>query len=908
MVDKEGILMKMSRINILVLLCICIFAAVSALDFTNVLRSRRSVIEFDAVSSDSFVHHVVSEETKNINIMKRERRDTSTCQHEYTDKKYDDEHTFTNESKTAMALAWAGENDGTLVVVTSDVHPLIGNTVASTIYRSTDFGRTYQVVENITDVIKKHNGLQRHPLDSKKVYLVGEARVMYVTEDGGKTFTKVNLPFILMGEIIFHSSKDHTDHLLAFQELDLWVSTDNGHQWKLVKKGVEKAVWGIPPEDGQKTGADTPETIYFTYNENNIEDMILKHFLSMAGITKDYTLAKSEGADSVKDILQKVVSFERQGKFLYASTARDDNSEWRAMMVSLDYGGTFNEVQLPTIAQEQFYSLVEIENDIIFMHVDNPGDTGYGTLYTSASQGVIFSESLPRHLYPNFNTIHDFYKVQSMRGVYITSQMADDDSIHSMITYNQGADWQKIKQPEGAPCKDDKKECSLHIHGMYSMSRDINAQLPASEKAAIGIIMAHGHVGESLQITHPDVFVSSDGGYSWKLSLKGPHHYQIGDHGGLLVAVSRDEPSPNVIKFSTDEGNCWSEYKFTDKLLNFTGLLTEPLGKSSVVMLWGYVAETKKWEVHIIDFKDLINKKCTDLDYEIWMAHESHRQDEGSAIAGCLLGQKETFYRLKKDSFCYNGYDHVVINKTSVCECTREDYECDYGYYRPGGSDNCKKEPEFKGPEVDICYHGHDEKLVSEGYRKIPGDKCKEGYSPTSKLIDLHEKCDEFGNAIIKFDEGVIYKESDESKQSDITNKGFGKGIKIIAVILCLAILVLAAFMGVYFVRKFVLLKQHKEGYRYSVLSQHEQQGLMDNHDSDDGGDLTRDLDKAYATSTVKYDSDEELTTSSLPKTTTQPAPKKKSQPNGSVKTPPSKMDNNPFGSYHDDSDDDMLS
>ncbi|WAR25468.1 SORT-like protein [Mya arenaria] len=791
MVDKEGILMKMSRINILVLLCICIFAAVSALDFTNVLRSRRSVIEFDAVSSDSFVHHVVSEETKNINIMKRERRDTSTCQHEYTDKKYDDEHTFTNESKTAMALAWAGENDGTLVVVTSDVHPLIGNTVASTIYRSTDFGRTYQVVENITDVIKKHNGLQRHPLDSKKVYLVGEARVMYVTEDGGKTFTKVNLPFILMGEIIFHSSKDHTDHLLAFQELnntktkkttkDLWVSTDN--------------------------------------------------VLSMAGITKDYTLAKSEGADSVKDILQKVVSFERQGKFLYASTARDDNSEWRAMMVSLDYGGTFNEVQLPTIAQEQFYSLVEIENDIIFMHVDNPGDTGYGTLYTSASQGVIFSESLPRHLYPNFNTIHDFYKVQSMRGVYITSQMADDDSIHSMITYNQGADWQKIKQPEGAPCKDDKK------------------------------------------------------------SLKGPHHYQIGDHGGLLVAVSRDEPSPNVIKFSTDEGNCWSEYKFTDKLLNFTGLLTEPLGKSSVVMLWGYVAETKKWEVHIIDFKDLINKKCTDLDYEIWMAHESHRQDEGSAIAGCLLGQKETFYRLKKDSFCYNGYDHVVINKTSVCECTREDYECDYGYYRPGGSDNCKKEPEFKGPEVDICYHGHDEKLVSEGYRKIPGDKCKEGYSPTSKLIDLHEKCDEFGNAIIKFDEGVIYKESDESKQ-------------IIAVILCLAILVLAAFMGVYFVRKFVLLKQHKEGYRYSVLSQHEQQGLMDNHDSDDGGDLTRDLDKAYATSTVKYDSDEELTTSSLPKTTTQPAPKKKSQPNGSVKTPPSKMDNNPFGSYHDDSDD----
>ena len=56
-------------------------------------------------------------------------------------------------------------------------------------------------------------------------------------------------------------------------------------------------------------------------------------------------------------------------------------------------------------------------------------------------------------------------------------------------------------------------------------------------------------------------------------SLKGPHHYQIGDHGGLLVAVSRSEPSPNVIKFSTDEGKCWKEYKFTNNILNFTGML-----------------------------------------------------------------------------------------------------------------------------------------------------------------------------------------------------------------------------------------------------------------------------------------------------------------------------------------------
>lgn len=41
-----------------------------------------------------------------------------------------------------------------------------------------------------------------------------------------------------------------------------------------------------------------------------------------------------------------------------------------------------------------------------------------------------------------------------------------------------------------------------------------------------------------------------------------------------------------------------------------SGLLTEPEGKSAVVMLWGYLSVTKKWEVHVIDFKDVINRQC----------------------------------------------------------------------------------------------------------------------------------------------------------------------------------------------------------------------------------------------------------------------------------------------------------
>lgn len=60
-----------------------------------------------------------------------------------------------------------------------------------------------------------------------------------------------------------------------------------------------------------------------------------------------------------------------------------------------------------------------------------------------------------------------------------------------------------------------------------------------------------GTVGDSLSsLQHPDVFVSSDGGYSWRGTLRGPHHYSILDSGGLIVAVeAQREGQVKTIKY-----------------------------------------------------------------------------------------------------------------------------------------------------------------------------------------------------------------------------------------------------------------------------------------------------------------------------------------------------------------------
>ncbi|VEL22049.1 unnamed protein product [Protopolystoma xenopodis] len=40
-------------------------------------------------------------------------------------------------------------------------------------------------------------------------------------------------------------------------------------------------------------------------------------------------------------------------------------------------------------------------------------------------------------------------------------------------------------------------------------------------------------------------------------ALDGPHHYQIANHGGLIVAIPADILWPEVLRFSTDAGLCW---------------------------------------------------------------------------------------------------------------------------------------------------------------------------------------------------------------------------------------------------------------------------------------------------------------------------------------------------------------
>uniref|UniRef100_A0A674D864 Sortilin 1b n=1 Tax=Salmo trutta TaxID=8032 RepID=A0A674D864_SALTR len=492
--------------------------------------------------------------------------------------------------------------------------------------------------------------------------------------------------------------------------------------------------------------------------------------------------------------------------------------------VSTNQGEEWNMAQLPPVGHEEFYSILSANDDMVFMHVDEPGDTGYGSIYVSDDRGTVYSKSLDRHLYTTTGGDTDFTNVTSLRGVFITSILAEDGSVQSVVSFDQGGEWVPLQKPANTKCDSTAKDpdkCSLHIHAAYSTAMKMNVpMLPLSEPNAVGLIMAHGSVGDAISVMKPDVFVSDDGGYTWLQALEGPHHYAILDSGGLLVAVEHSAQPIKDIKFSTDEGQCWHVHQFTSDPIHFTGLASEPGARSMNVSVWGYRDSllSQYWVSVTIDFRELLTRDCEDQDYVQWLAHSDDISDPND---GCMLGYKEKFLRLRKASVCLKGRDYEVNKQPTPCPCTLDDFQCDFGYYRKENSSECVEQPDLKGHVLEFCLQGKKELLQTRGYRKIPGDKCEGGTQPERKEIDLSKRC-----------------------VNDLL------GPQELLVMTVLIIILLSIVAGVLFVKKYVCGGRFLV-HRYSVLQQHaEAQG--------DGVDEPLDSNHTRASNkTGLHDSDE---------------------------------------------------
>ncbi|XP_036388856.1 sortilin-like [Megalops cyprinoides] len=715
--------------------------------------------------------------------------DTCDALQGYDDRLINNTHRFIfNDLSGSVSLAWVGDGTGVVLALTTFQVPFfLLRFGQSKLYRSENYGKSFQDVTNLINntFILTEFGIAIGPENSGKVILTADVSGaqgsrIFRSKDFGTSFTHTDLPFNPLMQIIYNPQDANVLMVLSITN-DLWLSEDFGENWRKIHESACLAKWG------------SDNTIFFTTIFNgscNDRGMLeLKK-------TTDY-------GRTFKTIGSKIFSFGLGGRFVFASVMTGKGT-LRMIHVSVDQGESWNMAQLPAVGHEQFYSILAASDDVVFMHVDEPGDTGFGTIFVSDDRGTVYSKSLERHLYTTTGGDTDFTNVTSLRGVYLTSVLAEDGSVQTVVTFDQGGEWKPLQKPANSKCDSTAKkqdQCSLHIHASYSTSMKLNVpMLPLTEPNAVGLILAHGSVGDAISVMTPDVYVSDDGGYSWLRALKGPHHYAILDSGGLLVAVEHNPSQPiSQLKFSIDEGQCWHNYTFTKEPLYFTGLASEPGAHSMNLSIWGYRESllSQYWVSITIDFNQLLSRDCDEKDYVQWLAHSDDISDPND---GCMLGYKERFLRLRKDSVCWNGRDYVVTKQPSPCPCTLDDFLCDFGYYRVENSSECVEQPDLKGHVLEFCLHGKKEQLQTNGYRKIPGDKCEGGVTPERKEIDLSQRCVS----------NLLAPELQTASSSS----------SIPVIIAVIAVLVLSVVGGVLFIKKYVCGGRFLV-HRYSVLRQH---------------------------------------------------------------------------------------
>jgi hypothetical protein len=90
-------------------------------------------------------------------------------------------------------------------------------------------------------------------------------------------------------------------------------------------------------------------------------------------------------------------------------------------------------------------------------------------------------------------------------------------------------------------------------------------------------VLATGNLGRRLTSNDSpkNLYISRDGGLTWKSTKPGSYIYEIGDHGALIVIAKKNQPTTDI-EFSWDEGLTWETLKISDKDMYIENIIIEP--------------------------------------------------------------------------------------------------------------------------------------------------------------------------------------------------------------------------------------------------------------------------------------------------------------------------------------------
>uniref|UniRef100_UPI00398ED6D8 sortilin-related receptor isoform X2 n=1 Tax=Pristiophorus japonicus TaxID=55135 RepID=UPI00398ED6D8 len=641
-----------------------------------------------------------------------------------------------NDSHSQMVVHWAGEKSNVIVALARD-SPLLLGPRTSSVYVSYNYGKTFKRIKDqfkLGDGIKNQTVIAQFyhsPADNKR-YMFADTKnhYLWITLNFCNDIEGLQIPFSPT-DLLMHSR--YSNLVLGYDSShpnkQLWKSDDFGRTWILIQEHVKSFYWGIEPYDSSTT-------VYVERHEPIGSSSIIK--------SKDFF----QTDENREILLEGVDDFQLQDKYMFATKKVHllGSSDPITVQLWVSYNRKpMKRAHFLTKHRILEYYVADASEDQVFVCVNV--NSNVTNLYISEAEGLKFSLSLENVLYysPGIaastslvryfanEPFADIHRVEGLRGIYIATQMNGsytEENMRSVITFDKGGTWELLQAPtfgsDGIKlnCRFDKG-CSLHLAQRYSQLLNFQSRrMPIlSKESAPGLIIATGSIGNNLA-NKPNVYVSSSAGARWREALEGPHYYSWADHGGILLAITQGFPT-NQLKYSTNEGETWKIFTFTEKSVVVYGLLTEPGEKSTIFTIFGsYAEQAHGWLILQINTTLALGVPCSENDYKLWSPSDEHGNE-------CLLGRKIVYKRRTPHATCFNGEDFDRPITVSNCSCTREDYECDFGFKlsEDFSSEVCAPDPEFTGniyaPPVP-CPVGSTYKRT-KGYRKISGDTCSGG-------------------------------------------------------------------------------------------------------------------------------------------------------------------------------------
>ena len=597
---------------------------------------------------------------------------------------------------------------------------LVTDPKARITYRSEDAG----VVWSPLNGVEKGQVLEvlKHPFNNQVAVVIGIDKVDWVTKDQGKTWKSwrcKDMPALTRPAISFHATDPDrmlfmTANCLGWDCDETVYYTRDGFDTdpKVLLDDAVACLWA-KSTNLFSTGSRNSDDNRVLCTVKGAFNPFMNNFRLL--ISDDFFDTQTEPAMNQGRTVSGVMSLAAVKSYIVAA-AKSEGTNELAMYVTDDaekwHRAEFGEHKL----EEDAYTLLESTNysmqvDVLTTRPTSP----MGVLLTSNSNGTFFTKNV-EHTNRNMRGFVDFEKIQNIQGIVLVNTVTNweevernwlaEKEIISQISFNDGRFWLPLKA-EG----DD-----LHLH---SVTDQRNTGRIFSSPAP-GIVMGVGNTGKRLRdYSDGDLYVSDDAGFHWKKARSGPHLYEFGDQGSIIVAIEDGET--DKIRWSLNHGEDWDKMELEHDIRPLA-LTTVPDSTSLKFILTASKGrgENIEYFIYSFDFSALDVDDCRNKDFEDWYARVNR---EGEPT--CIMGHTQKFRRRKSDAKCFvNERDfHEAAPIADDCKCKQRDFECDYENGFTHHEDECKLTGRMPQPE-GACKEGDETFMGPSGYRLIPGNTC----------------------------------------------------------------------------------------------------------------------------------------------------------------------------------------